>query len=137
MTFRVGMPVRCVDGYFHALARVIYFMLGIAPPVKDRQYTIEKCGLIVGGQSGVVLVETKNISLMLGAWRASRFRPLMDTKSEVSFTAGAPKDSEKWDGRRERVINVSRIRPRFPLPEADVPARREECLPQHSGHDHD
>lgn len=29
------------------------------------------------------------------------------------------------------------LKPRFPLPEADVPAQRGECLARRLGHDHD
>ena len=33
-------------------------------------------------------------------WLAESFRPLVDTRKSVSFTAGAPKDSERWDNRK-------------------------------------
>ncbi len=36
-------------------------------------------------------------------WRSARFRPLVETKSEVSFTIGADPDSEKWDNRKVKV----------------------------------
>jgi hypothetical protein len=33
-------------------------------------------------------------------FNADRFRPLTDTKASVSFTQGAPKDSDVWDNRK-------------------------------------
>lgn len=38
-----------------------------------------------------------------GGYAAKRFRPLVETKSEVSFTMGADPDSEKWDNRKVKV----------------------------------
>ena len=39
-----------------------------------------------------------------------RFRPLTDQKKSVSFTAGAPDDSERWDNRRKVVEPAAALR---------------------------
>lgn len=93
MTFRVGMKVVCVDA---SDCSDILRHNGI--------YTISKVGLLSHGESGVTVEEDKSDCGWPIHWRASRFRPLVDTKQEVSFTTGAPIDSERWDGRRRRVV---------------------------------
>jgi hypothetical protein len=82
---------------------------------KGQKYTIREVGITHRGAPGVRLFETELSGLrgnITGLpycdsfYRADRFRPLTNTKTEISFTTGAPKDSKRWDNRhkkRERV----------------------------------
>lgn len=55
-----------------------------------------------GGFNGIILVEIKN-SILNGGYRASRFRPAVNTKTSTHFTEGAPKDSDHWDNRKIKI----------------------------------
>ena len=41
-----------------------------------------------------------------GGWYPHRFRPIVDPKAKISFTMGAPLDSEQWDNRRKLPVEV-------------------------------
>lgn len=104
MTFRAGMKVVCVDDEF--LAHRSY---GETTPRKGAVYTIRGM-LVIEGAQLLHLEEIRNpvidynlVTIEIG-FSDSRFRPLTDTKSETSFTQGAPKDSERWDNRRKVTI---------------------------------
>lgn len=93
--FRVGQKVVCVDDSGDRYGRFEDL------PVKDEVYTIRK-----SFGRAVLLEEIVNPphhyaeaydELRFKAWR---FRPLTDTKSEVSFTIGADPESERWDNRK-------------------------------------
>lgn len=97
MTFYVGQKVVCVDAAPRYRANV--------PLRKGAIYTIRGFTTADDGQCGVLLDEAIDPS---GYYRngqecgffADRFRPIVDRKSSVSFTMGAPKDSERWDNRK-------------------------------------
>ena len=90
--FRVGMKVVCVDpsdchlgaGFSHGLR-------------KNEVYTVTSIKTYDDDGSYLYLAEIGR-----GAWHVSRFRPAVDPKQEVSFTTGAPVDSERWDNRVKR-----------------------------------
>ena len=97
MTFRVGMKVVCIDDGPS--------WMGIIPPLKRGcVYTV--AGLDTRGLSygelGLWLTEVRAIGdqFHFDSFRTSRFRPAVSPKSEISFTQGAPLDSEQWDNRR-------------------------------------
>jgi hypothetical protein len=45
------------------------------------------------------------------AWQNWRFRPLIEGKTEISFTTGADPDSERWDN-RVKVPSLDRMNSR-------------------------
>jgi hypothetical protein len=88
--FHVGQKVVCVDG----LEQEGIFTSQI--------YTISKIRIIADFLF-VGLVEVRSPSDKCDvAWFATRFRPLTSNDTKISFTEGAPKDSERWDGRRKQ-----------------------------------
>lgn len=106
MTFRVGQKVVCVD------AGGIFFPV-VQSPKAGAIYTVR--GLIDGvrynGERGigVVLVELHNPLSRNGrehSFEPARFRPIVDTETKISFTEGAPKDSEHWDNRIKQPARV-------------------------------
>lgn len=98
--FRVGMKVVCVDDRNNS-------GLGMdwrEAPVKGHIYTVKKVGLVHPYDPRglpAILVYELNRDEMCPLW-SHRFRPITDTKTETSFTEGAPKDSRKWDNRRKQ-----------------------------------
>lgn len=104
MTFRVGMKVICIkaprgrgwEGFF--------------PSVKGRIYTIRE--IYISPHSGVLALrfeEHINPICSYGyecGYNAERFRPIVDRKAEISFTEGAPKDSEQFDNRRKVKVRT-------------------------------
>lgn len=97
--FRVGMKVVCVDdgrypGQWHDP--------NLDGLTKGRVYTIRQVGLVcwLDGSEGVRLQEIFRDPVDEDMpYFARRFRPVTSPKQEVSFTTGAPVDSERWDNR--------------------------------------
>jgi len=79
MTFRVGQKVVCVDdgirprGYCPAYG---YPTIGVV-------YTISEVGVTYHGAPGVNLVEHPHERS--SGWRASRFRPVVERKTDISI----------------------------------------------------
>lgn len=94
MTFRVNQKVECVD----ALASHGYQWLGDVPS-EGAIYTVAGFGEHQG-ILGLLLVEIKNIPFD-GCYRASRFHPIVEPKTEISFTTGADPSSGQFDNRRK------------------------------------
>ena len=90
MTFKIGMKVVCVDDTPDWLGRELVIK-------KGEVYTIAEM-FNWRGKLCVRLVEVK--TEQAPGWYASRFRPAVSPKQEVSFTTGAPLDSEQWDNRK-------------------------------------
>lgn len=108
MTFKIGMKVVCVDDVWHP-----QHLRSLRRPVKGRVYTIREIDPCFGAGIAFRLVEIVNPEMTWDddsrrevAFYASRFRPAVSPKQEVSFTTGAPLDSEQWDNRK-RVEVVS------------------------------
>ena len=99
MTFRVGMKVVCVDDSPS--------WKGAETNLREGKiYTITGFGCVdVDGELGIEVAEVAlhRDEHHYPHFRASRFRPAVEPKQEVSFTTGAPMDSERWDNRR-RVV---------------------------------
>lgn len=97
--FRVGMKVVCVKKF-----REFYRQAGEVFPTVQSIYTIR--GFHSDGDA-IYLSEIHN-PLLYGngtrecAFLVSFFRPVTSSKQEVSFTTGAPVDSERWDNRVKR-----------------------------------
>lgn len=72
---------------------------------KGEIYTVASIHHRFGG-FGITVCEVDCIGAP--GWRASRFRPLTDQKKSVSFTQGAPRDSERWDNRR-KVVEPAKV----------------------------
>lgn len=102
MTFRVGQKVVCVDARCNPRL------------IQDAVYTIS--GITNGGFVALGLPSYSNrdddeihLAEVAGHWcgfYASRFRPAVESKSSISFTMGAPKDSEKFDNRKKQKERV-------------------------------
>lgn len=94
MTFRVGQRVVCVDDAPGHLGRTSV--------INGRIYTITAIYRERMSRNGVgfVLAEVTPVHGLLG-FMGHRFRPLIENKSTISFTQGAPKDSERFDNRRK------------------------------------
>lgn len=101
MTFYVGQKVVCVDAKprLHAGRNWIW---GDAP-TEGAIYTIAELYVDKEGLS-VVLHEHKRSPLSeYRGFASRRFRPLVSDTKKVSFTEGAPKDSARWDNRKQKV----------------------------------
>jgi hypothetical protein len=103
MTFRVGQKVVCVD----ATSGPFTWLPGEAP-TEGAIYTVAR--LSISPLDGVALMELceitrhKNTEKNWGhkGYGQYRFRPVVENKSSISFTMGAPKDSEKFDNRKKQ-----------------------------------
>jgi hypothetical protein len=95
MTFYVGQRVCCVDDG-------VVWMNGSPHLKRGEVYTI--CRTSMESELNLWLAGVQ------GGWSARRFRPLVEDRKSVSFTAGAPKDSEKWDNRKKDVSAPKRVR---------------------------
>ena len=100
MTFHVGQKVTPIRG-----ARQHAEAYGHPVPQYGTIYTISRIGLSLRGIEIIDLVELPYPAVEGWArgYRASCFRPIVDTKSEISFTTGADPDSEQFDNRRKVV----------------------------------
>lgn len=87
MSFHVGQKVVCVnDG-------VVYWR-GNPDLRRGEIYTIRQITMEIDLNLWLVGVS--------GGWVSTRFRPVVDDTKKISFTEGAPKDSEKWDNRKRQ-----------------------------------
>lgn len=100
MTFRVGDPVKCVN------AKGDSSWAG-DPLVAGEIYVVRSVGTNhLTGSSCIWLVGMRNRMRRHGildedaGYRASRFRPAVSPKQEVSFITGADPDSKQYDNRR-------------------------------------
>lgn len=110
MGFIVGQPVICIETWALLPGRGRGDEVG---PVSGSRYHIRAIGVGLNKANPddvqVLLEEIRNPCLNYSAGRfevafsIKRFRPLTEQKSSVSFTMGAPTDSEKWDGRKQKV----------------------------------
>lgn len=100
--FRVGMKVCCIK-----VGRWTNYDgtdVTEASPRYGEVYTIR--GFDSSGKGGLLFSEIRSKDVYFDGtevgWNQIRFRPAVDPKQEVSFTTGAPEDSEKWDNRVKR-----------------------------------
>lgn len=116
MTFRVGMKVVRVGTYVNEAvrARIALTGLKVSSPDFGEICTI---GSIAEWRGMTLLrfVEHNNSHLthlfpIEPGFKAELFRPAVSPKAEISFTQGAPKDSERWDNRRR--FNVPQSTPK-------------------------
>lgn len=93
MNFRVGMKVVSIGGGGDPRSMA---PAGSRMPKVNMVYTIAEIRSSIRwpDESVLVLAECDY------SHRAIRFRPAVSPKSEISFTQGAPLDSEQWDNRR-------------------------------------
>lgn len=82
--FKVGQKVACVDDSLPANPWHRQY-----PLVKNQIYFV--CSI-----EGPYCI---SIDSSGRAWQNYRFRPLVENKTDTSFTAGADPDSERWDNR--------------------------------------
>ena len=97
MIFHVGQKVVCIDNNDCFPA-----------PIVGNIYTVATVKYINDTNDpgwGITLIELPTFESddYWAEYDASRFRPVVETKSEVSFTLGADPDSEKWDNRKVKV----------------------------------
>lgn len=109
MAFRVGQKVVCVDAkYDRIISAVIGWMTGQKWPVKDREYTVVRCGFtIVDGIIGVELAEIKNFEFLYRGYRATRFRPIVEKTTDISvFTEILDRETIKDDKPIRKPVKV-------------------------------
>lgn len=90
MTFRVREKVVCVDG---KACEGKYTGL-----VEGDIYTVNGFGTCDDGSVGVCLVENDDPKW---PFYPRRFRPIVEPKTEISFTTGADPSSGQFDNRRK------------------------------------
>lgn len=90
MTFRVGQKVCCVDsgGWPHLNNGEVYTVLATTDQEGNPGFLTVNCQ--PGG----------------GAYRRHRFRPIVERKTEVSFTTGADPSTDQFDNRRKVRVRV-------------------------------
>jgi hypothetical protein len=99
MTFRVGQKVKYVGPLFPNI-------YGQIVPAPNAKYTVRAAGFHF--EDAILLNEIVNTPRQWGdgiyeLWmNAKFFHPIVERKSEISFTEGAPLDSERWDNRRQK-----------------------------------
>ena len=97
--FYVGQKVVCIDD-----SAPDYWSSPKSDVLKkDQIYTIMK--IYPRSTDGMILLSLAEVNPAdeYNGWRENRFRPLVEDKKTVSFTEGAPKDSEQWDNRKQKV----------------------------------
>jgi len=105
--FQIGQKVSCVDDDFSPgfagrsgttihpnrlpFKGGVYEVIGIAEADEDgpEQIMLAEFSDIEPGQKSPV------------SFAPERFRPIVDTKTMIGFTTGAPRSSRKWDNRRK------------------------------------
>lgn len=97
MNFHVGQKVVCVDDADQRCDP------GDAPVVKGEVYTVREA-FDFFGMPGIRIKEIRNPKDR--GYHQRRFVPLTETKSKISFTEGAPLDSEKWDNRVPQKVRA-------------------------------
>ena len=100
MTFRVGMKVVCVNA---APDEGRFLLDGERPLIEGDVYTISGFPVPLGYHAEPVVSLLEQPRPDGAGWRVGRFRPAVEPKQEVSFTTGAPIDSERYDNRRPVV----------------------------------
>lgn len=103
MAFSVGQKVVCIDATGQRAPSYL---------TKDAAYTVRWYG-----QRETDAVPCIMLSEIRAPWNghpsiewafnATRFRPLTDTKSSISFTEGAPRSTRHLDNRRKLPAKVS------------------------------
>lgn len=90
MTFRVNQKVECVDDSPDVFGRPIRV-------TKGGKYTVAG-GFDFFGRPAILLAEVFPGEDASG-WFASRFRPIVEPKTEISFTTSADPSSGQFDNR--------------------------------------
>lgn len=93
------MRVVCIDAANHPEA------IAPCPLARDAIYTVVDTMTDAFGGVGYLLAEALP-SNGFHAFKAERFRPLVEDRKSVSFTIGADPDSERWDNRKKRKEKV-------------------------------
>lgn len=106
MTFQVGQKVVCVRGPYSS-----WNWPGRQDAAVGETYTIR--GFTGASRpelgAGLLLEEIKNPCGYSGeeaGFYSSRFRPIVERKTEVSFTAGADPSTDQFDNRRKVRVRV-------------------------------
>jgi hypothetical protein len=90
MTFRVDQKVVCVNAGVVAIDASGYL----------RERGIYRINFMRIDSTGRLCVWLDGVT---GGWEVCRFRPVVDRKSEISFTHGADPSSDQFDNRRTKV----------------------------------
>lgn len=96
MSFHVGQKVVCVDDSTVPDEPGPYVKNGAI-------YTVCEIEVAYDGDPLLHFDELHSVSIRgwSAGYIADRFRPLVEDRKSVSFTIGAPKDSERWDNRKK------------------------------------
>lgn len=104
--FKIGQKVV----YVHVKIDVSKW--GQISPDPNVVYTVRAVGEIIG-RPMILLDEIRNAPMQWAisgfhelGMDASFFRPVVENKSEISFTTGADPESEKWDNRVRRKVRT-------------------------------
>lgn len=113
MAFMVGQWVVCVNANFVRRGQLFVDAKG-----ESHRSTGQTGGIIEGAVymiasihryacgDSIFLCEIPPRSASDEGYFSTRFRPLTETKSSISFTEGAPKDSEKFDNRKKQRVRA-------------------------------
>lgn len=107
MTFRVGQRVACVDAnpYRYVSRDDDSYIASVDGLKTGGTYTIRQ--ITISSFKGIAYLGIRllEIERPFGdvAFDASRFRPLIERKSQISFTHGADPSSDQFDNRRLKV----------------------------------
>lgn len=101
MGFSVGQTVECINdtpvsefpGPYSIKKGEKYVIFALCPPGSSGI-----AGLQIQGHPAPI----QSYCSFMG-WKVTRFRPVTCAKTFISFTMGAPLDSEHWDGRKGKV----------------------------------
>lgn len=102
--FHVDQKVVCIGGWKRVLEGCVLPKIGTIYTVRwigQRATDDAPCLMLVehfGGAQPVTGIEY--------SFNVTHFRPLIESKSSVSFTEGAPPDSERFDNRRKQKVRA-------------------------------
>jgi hypothetical protein len=91
MALHVGQKVVCVDGI------PSWGLFG------GSIYTVTDIGMFMGRRLHIDVAELR--TSVPFAWNAARFRPLVETKTEILTNIPADPSSERWDNRRKVKVS--------------------------------
>lgn len=97
MTFRVGQRVVCIRNGASRFTGARRRRLQVGAVYTVKKYWVSECG-----NPACLLNEIAPAGDHI-AFDATRFRPAVEPKQEVSFTTGADPESERYDNRRPVV----------------------------------
>lgn len=117
MTFSVGQKIACVDDRERVSMRLNGWFERFRKFHRLHHNLNEGDVYTVIGVKALKCTNGEYVEVLRvhGAWHfghpeigfpSFQFRPLIERKAKISFTANAPKDSEKWDNRKRVKVRA-------------------------------